>query len=709
MNPLQSLYTNSAFLRLSTITWLESADILLLVVTFYIFLSLVHRSQVAFLLRGIVVLGIIIFSIAIFLPPLLVFDWMLFALLGTIAVTMPIIFQPELRHLLEQMGRATGMTPTFRKAIAETIPSRVVRAVEHMSSKRTGALIAFEAKDSLQAITKTGVEIDSTVTSELLQAIFYPGNPLHDGGVIILNDRMVAAGCVFPLTQRQLYAHLSGSGQRRLGTRHRASVGLSEATDALVIVVSEETGHISAVRNGQLYSSLDSASLREHLLKFYEPNIVQPTAMLSPRRILNWLKQSIWRWPKFPSFQAMLMNFGILSFSILLSIGLWTLVSDRTNPIAEYEIADIALHIENIPPGTTLMQPPPTVVAVRVQTTLNTRNDIDASSFQATVSLANLKPGLHHLPIPIKPLVSRVRVLAVKPQALDFELATIVSKTMNVTVNLPDQDNLSPAYRITSPPTANPLAVQITGPAPIVTEITQVEATISLASASASLREVRPLRALDNGGHEVKGVTITPNQTEISVMVERRLNTIEVGVLGVTTGTLPAGYWLSGLSVTPGSVTLQGNTEQLAKINGFVDTLPIDLSQAFGDLKVKIPLDLAANIQALDSNGNTVKTVTVLAEVAVRKGDLVVTRRVEPFAVKAGLQVTVEPSRIDLLLSGPLPILKKIELNPALVKVTVNASTVITPEQSVDLNPTIIMPPDIQAQPAPALVRVTGR
>ncbi len=701
MNPLQSLYTTSAFLRLSTITWLEMADILLLVVTFYIFSSLVYRSQVAFLLRGVLILGTIIFLIAIFLPPLLVFDWILFGLLGAMVIAIPIIFQPELRHVLERMGRATGMTPTFRQSIAETIPSRIVRAVEHMSSTRTGALIAFESKDSLQEIIKTGVSLDGQLTSELLQAIFYSGNPLHDGAAVILNDRIMAAGCILPLTQRQLYA------QRRLGTRHRASVGLSETCDALIVVVSEETGHISVAYHGRLHSHLDSALLRANLVKFYEPSKTPPLT-LSSGQIFEWLKQKFWEHPQLPSWRYFLANLGILFFSILISIGLWTLVSDRTNPIEEYEIANIALHIENIPAGSMLMKPLPTLVSALVQTRFNTRNDIDASSFQATISLANLSPGRHHLPVPIKPLVSRVRVLASKPQALDLELAEIISRTIEVTINLPDQENLSPAYRIISPPTASPSHVKITGPAPLVAQVSQVEATILLASASASLQEVRSLRALDSTGNEIKGVIISPNQTKVNVMVARRLNTVEVGVLGVTAGTLPSGYWLSGISVTPASVTLQGNVEQLSKITGFVDTLPVDLSQASGNLKVRVPLNVPANIQVLDSNGNAVKTVTVSVEVTMRSGDLVVTRQVELFSVQDGLMVTVEPPKVDLLLSGPLPILHEIESNPNMVRVMVNASSLITDDQITDLTPMIIVPATIQAQPAPPLVRVTS-
>lgn len=187
--------------------------------------------------------------------------------------------------------------------------------------------------------------------------------------------------------------------------------------------------------------------------------------------------------------------------------------------------------------------------------------------------------------------------------------------------------------------------------------------------------------------------------------IRRRLNVSQVSIRAVTNGTPPAGYWLSSLSVNPASVTLQGHPDQLAEIGGYVDTLPVDVSQAVGELSVQTPLDLPSNVQALDNEGNIIEAVTVVAQIAARTGDLVVIRSVELLKATPGITVTLNPSIVELLLSGPLPVLNEIEANPDLVQVSIDA-TDLGRGQSIDITPTIVAPADIQAQLVPASILV---
>jgi diadenylate cyclase len=178
-----------------------------------------------------------------------------------IVMALIVLFQPELRKVLGQLGRVPHVNrplrpynhQVFDQAVAETIP-----AAERLSARKAGALIVFERNVGLGDFVETGVRLDSRLSAEMLQTIFFPNSPLHDGAVIVRGAKMVAAGCLLPL---------SDSVHERLGTRHRAAIGLSLLSDALIVVVSEETGAISVVENGTITRNLDSAGLRRRLIR----------------------------------------------------------------------------------------------------------------------------------------------------------------------------------------------------------------------------------------------------------------------------------------------------------------------------------------------------------------------------------------------------------------------------------------------------------
>lgn len=311
---LQSLYAeiNSHLLAL---TWLEGLDLLLVTLALYLLLNWVRHSRAAFLFRG-EVLTVVVLVLMTLLLPLRTFDWLIQQALLAMLFAPPLIFQPELRHLLERIGRRAGATPAIRQTTVENIVASSVRAVERLSASQTGALIVLEGKASLQRVAETGVAIGGQISSELLQAIFYPKNPLHDGAVIVHEDQLLAAGCVLPVAQHPL------SGQRRLGTRHRAAVGLSESSDALVIVVSEESGTISTARDGHLQRRLDSASLRQQLLDFYLPttSTSSPVSLrLVSCRFVSRLGQLQFR----PRPHQLLAKAGLFFVSLLLALAAW--------------------------------------------------------------------------------------------------------------------------------------------------------------------------------------------------------------------------------------------------------------------------------------------------------------------------------------------------------------------------------------------------
>ncbi len=244
------------------LSWTDALDLALVTLTFFLMFQFVRRSQAASILRGLLILGALLLAFT-FLLPLPAFSSVVQVVALASLIVVPVILQPELRRWLERLGRNRGLFGSSQLTLAEKNTRALLKATEEMSAAKTGALIVLEGRDSLQPYVDSGVGVKGQLSAELLQSIFYGENPLHDGAVIVRDDLIEAAGCVLPLTQSVPVA------RRRLGTRHRAAIGLSEVSDALSIVVSEETGAISIARYGQLDHGLDSVRLRQIIHGFY--------------------------------------------------------------------------------------------------------------------------------------------------------------------------------------------------------------------------------------------------------------------------------------------------------------------------------------------------------------------------------------------------------------------------------------------------------
>ena len=244
---------------------IDVLDIVIVAYLVYKILGFIQETRAQQLVRGLVVLGIVFF-LSDFLK-LYLLNWLLrnFVTMGLFALI--VLFQPELRRGLEQLGRRNIVSGQFRsldKENAIEVVKEIVAAVDDFSATRTGALIVFERETMLNDIIETGTIVDARISVRLLGKLFYEGSPLHDGAVIIRGDRIHAASCVLPLTEKKNIG-------RNLGTRHRAGLGVSEVSDALVIVVSEETGVISVAENGNFRRFMDLKSVEKILLGVYMP------------------------------------------------------------------------------------------------------------------------------------------------------------------------------------------------------------------------------------------------------------------------------------------------------------------------------------------------------------------------------------------------------------------------------------------------------
>ena len=238
-------------------------DILIVAFVVYKVLGFIRESRAGQLVKGLLVLLAAFFVSDIF--QLYTLNWILKGTMTVGIIALIVVFQPELRRGLEYMGRSKLIRPVFgkmNKNKAKSISIEVARAIENMSTTRTGALLVVERQTALTDICETGTLLDANITAGLIETIFYEGSPLHDGALIIRGDKLHAAGCVLPLSENK-------SISKALGTRHRAGIGITENSDALVFIVSEETGIVSMAEDGKLDRFLDVKTVEKSMLNVY--------------------------------------------------------------------------------------------------------------------------------------------------------------------------------------------------------------------------------------------------------------------------------------------------------------------------------------------------------------------------------------------------------------------------------------------------------
>ena len=248
--------------------WRYALEILILTVVIYYALRFIRGTRGAPIVTGFLVVLLALVMVT-YLLRLDVLKWILGAFSAFFAVAVVVLFQPELRRMLAELGNL----PLFATASEQRENIEVIiQTVERLADVRIGALIAIEQSIQLQEAVESGILVDCEATPEMLETIFFPNNAIHDGGVIIKGDRIAFAACIFPLTQRQ-------DLNKSLGTRHRAAIGLSEETDAVIVAVSEETGAISYAYKGQLTRGITLEELRAFLT----------SVLVEPAKSRNWL------------------------------------------------------------------------------------------------------------------------------------------------------------------------------------------------------------------------------------------------------------------------------------------------------------------------------------------------------------------------------------------------------------------------------------
>lgn len=278
-------FLNNILFIFQRLNWLSVLDILLVTLIFFMVMYSLRDTQAMVLLRGVIflVVALVLLTTLVELPA---FSWLVRSSLPALVLSIPVIFAPEIRRALERLGRAgtISIKPASRAQAAQVDFQKVIHAIveaaARLSARQHGALIVIQRSDSLEQYMETGVQMNAEVTPELLLQIFYPDTPLHDGAVIIAEGRVVTAACVMPLSASGV---LNKSPERQMGLRHRAALGISEVSDAVAVVISEQSGSISISNAGRMIRRIDPGRLENILGAFFRPDVT------TPRRV--WMKR----------------------------------------------------------------------------------------------------------------------------------------------------------------------------------------------------------------------------------------------------------------------------------------------------------------------------------------------------------------------------------------------------------------------------------
>ena len=267
-----SEFLNNVLFLFQRVDTQSAVDILLVTAIFFGLMYWLRDTQAMVLLRGVILI-VVALVLLTSLADLPAFSWLVRSSIPAMLLAIPVIFAPEIRRALERIGRVSGIfsrSTSTTEAEMQAALHAIVAAATRLAARQHGALIVIQRWDNLDDHIQSGVRMNAQLTAELLLQIFYPNTPLHDGAAIINGSNVVAAACVLPISASGI---LNRTPDRQMGLRHRAALGISEASDAIAVVVSEESGGISIAHGGRIIRRIDAERLESILIAFFKPMV----------------------------------------------------------------------------------------------------------------------------------------------------------------------------------------------------------------------------------------------------------------------------------------------------------------------------------------------------------------------------------------------------------------------------------------------------
>jgi len=738
----------------------DVVDILLVASLIYGLLYVVRGTRAIQLLRGILLVVLFVFVFNQLLP-LPAFARMVSALLPAILVSIPVIFQPELRRAFERLGRAGLFAGRTAEASAtQSLVNSLAQAAQTLAAARHGALVVIERDTALDDVAERGLPLDARVTPDLLVQVFHPNTPLHDGAVILRGDRMVAARAVLPLRDTPL-------DDPTLGTRHLAALSIAESTDALAVVVSEETGGISVAYDGEIRRCHDASELARRL---HEALAARPTT--APARLRGWLgvgrRAPAGRRPgavsapdrgattsrdriaagaprdDAPSDRAtpsisdlagavahdggarshagesddrspsgfLLDSISSALLALLLAFAIWLASTQGARPIGTATLPrpgdpPVPVVFADVPVGLAWYAPATRDIRLQVRGIRGAVDGLTTADFAATMDLSSLEAQDASFTGPLSLACvdawrcwrQGVRVTGFQPAEMTVRIGRAISATHAVVVE-PDAD-LPAGYALIRT-TSEPAEVVISG---AEVQIAQVARVVAPATGMATTRSRRRVEAVkleprDEYGRPVADVAVAPPTASVVLFVERR--GVPVYVTPEYIGRVADGYFVTAFDVDPPFVQLEGLRERIDALNNLSPV--VNISGLAQDLVTAVPLDLPEGVTALNAPGVVTVTVKVAPILDARSLDIPVVAQ----GAGAGLAAALKPDVVRVLLNGPRPVLESLSADDVVATVDLSGR----PAGTYSLSPVVRPPEGVgvrSLQPARIEVVLAGR
>jgi diadenylate cyclase len=672
LNQLNYLFTH--------ITISNIIDMTLVAVVFFVAFQALYQTRALQILRGLIVMAVVGGGLLVLLP-LNTLNWLVrFSLLAGL-IALPILFQDELRRMLVGLGhfgRNIGEISDF-----ERFTGSLISAVRELSAKHTGALIVLEGKTILEDVIETGVLMQVEVVShELLQTIFSPKTPLHDGAVVFRGDRLMAAGCILPVETDDV-------GNSQLGTRHRAALGLSnKVADALVIVVSEETGWISVANNGRLYLNLSLEDLEQWLTRFGEQ--------------LKDTRKFRWEWLRGGGLRPSLVN---LVTAIGLAVIAWVIVVYQTNPPDQTTIRGVPLMVNGPTENLMTTSKIPETITVQIQSTSDRIKSLSVASVQASIDLNSISAGLHSIPVKVETGDPFIQVINTNPKTIDVTLDEELTRPISPTIRIIDIANLPPGYVI-GEVSSTPKTVQISGPKSKVEKVATARVDVSLGSRKNDFQETDTPELISSDGIAIDGLNLIPDQVVVTIPISQTFFTKQVGVQPeVDQSKLDRAYEVTQVNVDPPSVTLTGVRSALDEIGSFIDTVPISLTNQTMGYTTTTPLIIPNGISVLNDQGASIHSVQVQISIQAVSGYLVLNKQVRISNPPLTATITIDPIRVSILIIGSQILLDQLAKNPDLIILSVTLNETEPGTYTLPLE--VQAPPELRVELFPKEVQIT--
>ena len=361
-------------------------------------------------------------------------------------------------------------------------------------------------------------------------------------------------------------------------------------------------------------------------------------------------------------------NLGLAGLALILSFLVWIGATFEENPPTTRRFASpIPIEVINRPQGWIVRNQSAEQVRVEVRGREDALTRLTVNSFRAVANLSGLGDGLHEVPVEVALGDRSVTIVSRDPPSISLMLDRQEEKTLAVQVSVIDLETVPLGYSA-RPPTVEPKEVKVVGPKALVDRVSNATVSVLVQGSKTTVERKPTVRLSDEAGNTVEGLRAEPNSVAVQVPIEQDVGFRDVTVRAIVTGSPAPGYWVSNILVQPPTLTIFGLPSTLAQIGGFLETAPIDITDARADLVKRVPLNLPSGISLLSEEGQQAVQVTV--QISAIVGGQTIQREVAFQGLSLGLKATVSPTTVDVILSGPVPVLQ--ELNPEDVRIVVD-------------------------------------